>query len=89
MFIRPTHFSASARLGLALQFGNEFSGQRVGRQRTGAVARMDAGFLDVLHDAGNMDVVPSQIASTSTRSRPADSGRADRAVAGDDTASAM
>ena len=44
------------RLGLALQLGDDLGGERVGRQRAGAVAGVDAGLLDVLHDAGDEDV---------------------------------
>ena len=42
-------------LGLGLQFGDGGGGKRVGWQRAGAVAGMDAGFLDMLHDAGDID----------------------------------
>ena len=41
------------RRGLALQLVDGLVRQRMHRQRAGAVARMDAGLLDVLHDAGD------------------------------------
>ena len=55
------------RLGLALDLGQDLGRQRMGRQRAGRVAGMDAGLLDMLHDAGDEDVlVLSASASTST-----------------------
>ncbi len=43
--------------GLALELGDDFGARRLRRQRAGAVARVDAGFLDVLHDAADEDVL--------------------------------
>ena len=54
------------QLGLALELGDGHLVERPGRERAGAVAGVDAGLLDVLHDAGDVDVVPSEMASTST-----------------------
>ena len=48
---------AGQRRRLALQLVDDLGGQRVHRQRAGAVARMDAGLLDVLHDAGDEGVL--------------------------------
>ena len=45
------------RRRLAFELVDGFGRQRVDRQRAGAVARMDAGFLDMLHDAGDEDVL--------------------------------
>ena len=45
------------RLGLALDLGDDLGRQRIGRQRAGGVAGMDAGLLDMLHDAGDEDVL--------------------------------
>ena len=42
---------------LTFYFGDQIIRQRVGRQRTGTVARVDAGLFDVLHDARDMDVI--------------------------------
>src|SRR3546814_7877061 len=44
---------ARQRGGLALDLGDDGSRQAVGRDRAGAVARMDPGFLDMLKHAGN------------------------------------
>ena len=44
-------------LGLAFHLGDHGRLQRIGRQRAGRVARMDARFLDVLHHAGNENVL--------------------------------
>ncbi len=38
---------------LAFEFGDDLRRERVDRQRAGAIARMDAGFLDMLHDASD------------------------------------
>ena len=55
------------RAGLPLELGDRLGGERVGRQRAGRVARVDAGLLDVLHDAGDDDVsLAVGEASTST-----------------------
>jgi hypothetical protein len=56
-FIRPRTFSALAiasvwRFSSAMVAGDS----EIGRQRAGAVAGVDAGFLDMLHDAGDEDV---------------------------------
>ena len=40
-----------------MQFGNDRFFERIGRERAGAVARMDAGLFDVLHDAGDEDIL--------------------------------
>ncbi len=42
---------------LAFQFGDDFRRKCVDRQQAGAVARMDASFLDMLHDARNKAVL--------------------------------
>ncbi len=42
--------------GLDVELGDDLGRERVGRQRAGAVAGMHAGLLDVLHDAGDVDV---------------------------------
>ena len=42
--------------GLAADFGDHRVGQRIGRQRTGAIARVHASLFDMLHDARNMGV---------------------------------
>ena len=41
---------------LALELGQHLGAERMRRQRAGAVARMNAGLLDVLHDAGDEGV---------------------------------
>ncbi len=41
---------------LALQLVEHLARERARRQRAGAIAGMDAGFLDVFHDAGDIDV---------------------------------
>ena len=43
------------RCRLTFQFIQRFGRERACRQRAGGVARVDAGFLDMLHDAGNED----------------------------------
>jgi predicted NAD/FAD-binding protein len=43
---------------LALDLGDRLRRQAVWRQRAGAVARMDAGLLDMLHHACHDDIVP-------------------------------
>ena len=40
-------------LGLALHFGDDGGFEGIGRQRAGAVAGMNACFLDMLHDSGD------------------------------------
>ena len=45
------------RARLALEFGDDARAERMRRQRAGAVAGMDAGFFDVLHDADNDGVL--------------------------------
>jgi hypothetical protein len=66
-FIRPRPSARGHGLGLALQLGDNGLGrQREGRQRAGAVAGVDPGFLDMLHDAGDEGSRPSHRASTST-----------------------
>ena len=56
-FIRPTTPSARARSRVCVSSSAMIAGvERVGRQRAGAVAGMDAGLLDVLHDAGDEGV---------------------------------
>jgi hypothetical protein len=45
------------RLGLVAEFGDQGGRQSIGRQGAGAVAGMDAGFLDMLQHAGDVDVV--------------------------------
>ena len=55
------------RLGFGLQFGDHRRRQGIGRQRAGGIAGMDAGFLDMLHDAGDVDAFRRrQMQSTST-----------------------
>ena len=44
------------QFGLALDLGDDRGRQAVRRDRAGAVARMDAGFLDMLQHAGNDDL---------------------------------
>ena len=41
---------------LALEIGDDFGLQRMRRERAGRVARMHAGFLDVLHHAADQDI---------------------------------
>jgi hypothetical protein len=57
-FISPTTLSALASFAAsAAQARSSMDfGQRMGRQRAGAVAGMNAGFLDMLHDAGDEHV---------------------------------
>ncbi len=58
MFIRPRTLQRQRQhVGLPLDLGDDVVGQAVGRQRAGAVARMDAGFLDMLEHAGDHDIV--------------------------------
>ena len=45
------------RTGLPVEFGDRLGREIVRRQRAGAIAGMDAGFLDVLHDAGDVGVL--------------------------------
>ncbi len=45
------------RCRLAFQFGNGFRRKCMHRQRAGRVARMDTGFLDMLHDTGDKAVL--------------------------------
>src|SRR5262245_21879297 len=56
-FIRPPTLSARARARLALELGDGSRREGVGRQRAGAVAGMDAGLLDMLHDADDHRVL--------------------------------
>jgi hypothetical protein len=78
------------RLGLAFDLRLDAGVERMGRQRTGAVARMHAGLLDMLHDARDMHASPSQSASTSTSTAPDEIAvEQHRAVARDTTASRM
>jgi hypothetical protein len=53
-------------LGLVAQLVLGFLRQRVGRQRARRIAGMHAGLLDVLHDAADDHLLPSDSASTST-----------------------
>ena len=48
--------SAGQRDRLPFDFGDRRRAQAVRRQRTGAVPRMDPGFLDMFHDAGDLDL---------------------------------
>ena len=43
--------------GLALELGDDLGGEVLRGQRAGAVAGVDAGFLDMLHDAADEDVL--------------------------------
>ena len=45
------------RAGLPLEFGDGLLDQGMRRQRAGRIAGMNAGFLDVLHDAGDEGVL--------------------------------
>ena len=57
-FIRPTTSRPSARSrGLPLQLLDHVGVERMRRQRAGEVAGMDAGFLDMLHDADDEGVL--------------------------------
>ncbi len=57
-FIRPTTLQRQRQLArLPLELGEGRGVERVRRQRAGAVARVDAGLLDVLHDAGDERVL--------------------------------
>ena len=47
--------AAGQRLGLALDLGDDLGREGMGRQRAGGIAGMDAGLLDMLHDAGDED----------------------------------
>ena len=40
----------------ALEFGDDVCAQRMRRQAAGRIARMDARFLDMFHDARDMDI---------------------------------
>ena len=57
-FIRPPTLSASAS-SVVWRFSSAMISARevLRRQRAGAVAGVDAGFLDVLHDAADEDVL--------------------------------
>ena len=53
---QPDHVEAFCQQSsLAFDFRDHRLGQRVGRQGTGAVARMDARFLDMFHNARDED----------------------------------
>ena len=66
-FIRPrTLKRARQRLGLPLDLAHDGGRQRIGRQRAGAVAGMDARLLDMLHHPGDPHRVPSARTSMST-----------------------
>ncbi len=47
---------ARERDGLPLDLGDRLEAEAVGRQRAGAVAGMDPGFLDMLHDSGDINL---------------------------------
>jgi hypothetical protein len=53
-------------LACAFHVGDDGGLQGIGRQRTGRVTRVDARLLDMLHDAGDKDVLAIAITSTST-----------------------
>ena len=58
-FMRPTTPSARARASVCRRSSAiNFSGEGLRRQQAGRVAGMDAGFLDMLHDAADIDVIP-------------------------------
>ena len=57
-FIRPTTLSAQRDFTRSAVRAGQISGaERMGRKRAGAVARMDARLLDVLHHAGDKDIL--------------------------------
>ena len=58
MFISPLTLSARASARVCRSISAMIVvGQAVGRDRAGAVARMDPGFLDMLEDAGDRDLL--------------------------------
>ncbi len=69
-------------VGLTPDLGQKPRLERMRRQRAGAVAGMDAGLLDVLHDAGDEHIVRRRPGRRRRpRSRPAGSGRSGSARA--------
>ena len=53
-FIKPTHAQLQRECArLAADLLDHVARQAVGRERTGRIAGVDAGLLDVLHDAGD------------------------------------